>query len=87
MNQLIESCKNFESYPQNLKNCNAPIYRLKAYFDRLQSQHDRLFDAKQAAVDVLDYKKVNQGAYCKRNIRCFECGGADKATLFWKTLH
>lgn len=60
MNQLIESCKSFESYPQNLRNYNAPIYRLKAYFDRLQNQHDRLFDAKQAAVDVLDYKEVNQ---------------------------
>jgi hypothetical protein len=54
MESLIQSCNSFEQYPQNILRHDALSHTLKAFSNRLESQANRLFNERQAAIDLLN---------------------------------
>ncbi|KAF1953577.1 hypothetical protein CC80DRAFT_141785 [Byssothecium circinans] len=60
MESLIQSCKNFEQYPQNVIQHDALRHTLKAQSERLDSQEHRLFNDRQAAVDLLSCRYAGE---------------------------
>ncbi|KAF2687075.1 hypothetical protein K458DRAFT_333138 [Lentithecium fluviatile CBS 122367] len=60
MDSLYRSCELFEQYPQNLVHHDSLSHNLKGFSDRLLSQERHLFEASQAAIDVLDFDGGDQ---------------------------
>jgi hypothetical protein len=55
MDTLNYSWDRFEQYPHNIARHNLLQHNLRSFSDRLDAQNNRLFDAKYAAVDLLDF--------------------------------
>jgi hypothetical protein len=59
--QLKDSCANYIKYPQNLVDQTQSPQRRDSYLDRLQDEESRLFDEKQAKLDVVVLKAYGLG--------------------------
>ena len=63
MDQFVDSCNAFETYPQNLVHHRTFEHNLKAYFDRLNDQERRLFhDESKASLDFWELNDEDDGA-------------------------
>ncbi|KAH8726020.1 hypothetical protein GQ44DRAFT_680205 [Phaeosphaeriaceae sp. PMI808] len=58
--QLKSSCEKYEMYPGNIVGKTAPLQRINAYMERLQSEEKRLFSDEKAFVKVLDVNEKNR---------------------------
>lgn len=61
LEKLKHNYEEYETYPRNVGDHTALSHQIDAYYERLGSEEDRLFDAKQAAVDMLDVSENSQG--------------------------
>ena len=58
-----KSCENFRKYPKCLVRHEALTHTAEAYYERLINQSGRLFNERQAAVDLLEVGACAQGTY------------------------
>ena len=63
MDQWIQSCEDFQTYPQNLTHHNVLEHSIKAHQDRLAAPTKCLFDEDDAALDFFDLSCLDTGTY------------------------
>lgn len=61
MDAFRQSCENFRQYPSHLQHRDWLIHNLKAWFERLNDQEGRLFNERNASVNIYDYDSRQPG--------------------------
>lgn len=61
MQQLLDSCEEYDIYPQNIVERKPSVHRVKAYIEKLRSQGDHLFDKELPKLNVIETTDRDQG--------------------------
>jgi hypothetical protein len=61
MQQLIDSCEEYDIYPQNIVERKTSVHRVKAYIEKLRCQGDHLFDKELSKLNVIETTDSDQG--------------------------
>jgi hypothetical protein len=61
IHELIDSCEEYDIYPENIVERKPSIHRVKSYIDRLRTRADHLFDKELSKLNVIETTENDQG--------------------------